>query len=151
MAAATVTLSTTTTTARVGSGDSQVILASLTGVAPGSFLWMDAELMRVQALTGVGNAVIVRRGVEGSASGVHANGVTVTIGRGDQFYASDPVGVPPSPPLVLPYINVVNGTVWQPVGDEVGPGTDARFWQKQIVAPGSGAFGVQVNTTQGEI
>lgn len=151
MAQATTTLSTTTLTARVGPGDPQLILASLTGVAPGICLYIDTELCRVQTLTGVGNGIVARRGVEGTTSSVHASGATVTIGRGDQFYAADPVGVPPSPPAVLPYINVINGTTWQPVGDEVGASVDARTWQKQIAVTSAGALGANVTVTQGEV
>lgn len=151
MAQATVTLATTTTTARIAPGDTLITLASLSGVTPGVGLFIDAELLVVASPVRPNGLVPVLRGREGSASGVHAAGATVTIGRLDQFYGTDPVGVPPLPPPVLPYINVVNGSVWQPVGDEAGPSQDGRSWQKQIAVITAGALGANVTTVQGEI
>lgn len=142
MAQATVTLATTTTTAFVGRDDRVVTLASLAGVTPDICLFVDDELMCVDQLRGVGNDVVVLRGTGGTAAGIHGAGATVYIGRPDQFYEQDPKGVPPVPPLVLPYINVTAGTFWQPSGDEDGPSKFGRTWKEIVKFSYTSSLGV---------
>ena len=45
-------------------------------------------------------------------AGAHASGETVYVGDANQFYTHDPVGTPLDFPLVEPWINVANGTIW---------------------------------------
>lgn len=148
MATATVTLSTTTLSATVSVDDCKVVLASLTGVFPGIRLFIDRELMNVLRLTGIGNEICVRRGVDGTSSTRHGGGAVVTIGRGDQFYSMDPRGLMPAQAVpVLPYINVAAGTVWTIVGDDNGPGVDGRIWALVTTTNASGALGTRTTTT----
>lgn len=147
MATATVTLSTTTLSQTTEPCESKVILASTSGLTPGVRLYVDRELMAVDRLTGIGNEAVVRRGVDGTAASRHATNTTVTIGRGDQFYQSDPVGLPPSVVPVSPYINVLTGVSWVAQGDEVGPGNAGRIWAPITITQAAGALGVTVLTT----
>ena len=140
---ATVTLNTTTLAAFAAIGDTQVCLASTSGLVPGTRLWVDRELMAVVSLgptSSAGPLVNVRRGVDGTATTDHASNAVVTIGRSDQFYSSDPDGRPPEAIPVSPYINVNNGNVWFARGD--ASATSNRWWQLQTVTYGAGAFGV---------
>lgn len=150
MALSTATLTTTTTTAPCAANDTSIVLASLVGVAPGVCLFVDAELLCVTGY-GVGTAVSVLRGRGGSSTRPHGSGATVYIGRADQFYDQDPMGTPETPPVVLPWINTVTGSVWQPVGDETGPSAAARYWQRQIPVTSAGALGANQTVTQGDI
>lgn len=143
--AATVTLATTTLTRAVSPSDSDVQLASLTGVVPGLRLYMDRELMTVLSL-GIGTLVNVLRGKDGTITCGHSGGSTVTIGRGDQFYDFDPVGLPPNEVLVSPWINVRNGKWWTAEGDEVGPGLSARYWAETTATRSIGALGARLTT-----
>lgn len=148
--AATVTLSTTTLTYAANDSDSAVILGSTSGITSGVRLYIDRELLTVISLglaTNLGTSVNVLRGVDGTGSSRHPSGSTVTIGRGDQFYASDPAGLPPDVVLVSPWINVITGTSWTAQGDETGPGLSGRFWQQTVTTPSIGSLGVRVTTT----
>jgi hypothetical protein len=136
------TLGTTTLAVPVGSGDTRIKLTSTSGIRPGLFLFFDGELVLVNRLD-VDPYVIVKRGVEGSSAVPHVPLVTVYIGRGDQFYASDPVGRPPASFPVSPYINVINGSVWLAQGDANVP-TSNRWWQKQTITHTVGPLGVLV-------
>jgi hypothetical protein len=149
--AATVTLASTTLTAKVCPNDASLPLASTAGIVPGLRLYLAdsvasrGELCAVVSL-GLGTAVNVRRGVDGTASAAHAAGATVTIGRADQFYGSDPVGMPPVAVAVSPWINVLTGTQWLAQGDEVGAGTALRFWQQVTTTTTPGVLGARVTT-----
>lgn len=143
---ATVTLSTTTLTAPVSSTSGLISVASTAGMTPGMRLWVDRELMSVVSLD-VDPWVRVLRGVDGSAASAHNSSSTVTIGRGDQFYSSDPVGQPPAAIPVSPYINVLTGDVFLAQGSAQPGGSNVRWWQKVTTTYGAGAFGA-VTTTQ---
>lgn len=147
MANATVSLSSTTFVQTVEPSDSKVVLASTSGITPGVRLFADRELMQVLSLTGVGNEVVLRRGVDGTSASRHATLAPVYIGRADQFYDSDPRGLPPVTLLVYPYINVVTGVLWVAQGDEAGPGNAGRMWAPVTVAEAQGALGINVITT----
>jgi len=143
--AATVTLSSTTLSAAVSSTDSQVKVASTSGLTPGIRLWVDQELMSVVSL-GIAPAVNVLRGVDGTVAAPHSSSATVTFGRADQFYQSDPVGRPPSVIPISPWINVLNGRVWYAQGDELPNGLTNRWWQLQSATYGTSALGVTTTT-----
>lgn len=147
--AATVTLSATTLKTTCAAGDTAVQLASTTGLTVNNVttlrLWIDRELLTVISL-GLGTWVNVLRGSDGSIASAHGSSAVVYIGRADQFYAADPIGLPPSPVLVSPWINVLTGTMWLAEGDELGPSAGARFWQAVTNVPGTGALGVRTTT-----
>lgn len=143
---ATFTLATTSFTAPVGALDTQVTLASTSGIVPGVFLFANRELFKVLALTGIGNGVRVLRGHDGTATGPHGTGETVYLAQGYQLFASDPQGLAPATVLANPYINTRNGTVWVVQGDDVGSGTGARSWQPVTTTQTAGALGVRVDT-----
>ncbi len=149
--AATTTLTSTTLPVAVGATDGSLPLVSTSGIVPGVRLYLAdsvasrGELCAVISL-GIGTSVNVRRGADGTASAAHAAGTTVTIGRADQFYEADPVGMPPPAVLVSPWINVRTGAQWLAQGDEAGAGTALRFWQQVAVTVTPGALGVRVVT-----
>lgn len=148
MATATVTLSTTTLSSTIGVDDTRVVLASLTGVFAGTRLYIDREMLAVLRVSGLGNEVIVRRGMDGTASTRHGSNSVVTIGRGDQFYATDPKGLMPTDSVpVLPYINVATGAIWTIQGDDSGPGIDGRVWALVTTTQTAGALGVRNTVT----
>lgn len=136
---ATVTLATTTLTDAIGVLARQVRLSSTAGIIPDLRLWIDRELMRVVSL-GIDPWVHVIRGVDGTATAAHSSSSPVTIGRADQFYQQDPVGMPPAAIAVSPWINTQNGNVWFAQGDAQG---SSRWWQLQTTSYDVGAFGVR--------
>lgn len=146
MANATVTLSTTTFNATVEPGDTKLIMGSTSGLAPGVHLCVDRELIAIDRLTGLGNEVVVKRGQDGTAASRHATNTPVYIGRADQFYSTDPVGLPPAVLPVSPYINVRAGRIWVAMGDDLGPGNAGRIWAEVTTAMSAGALGVPVIT-----
>lgn len=154
--AATVTLSTTTLVAPVAPDSTSIVVASTTGISEGLGLFADAELMSVVSIglpTRGGTAVNVLRGRGGSTSQNHSSGATVYIGRSDQFYSQDPVGAPGAVVLVSPWINVTNGRVWLPQGDELplsggpqGQTNTSRWWQQVVTTYGQGDLGIRTAT-----
>lgn len=147
MPSATATLATTTLIVQVGPGERHWQLASTAGITQGTRLWIDRELAAVEQLTGINNIVVVRRGVDQTIATPHQSSAAVTLGRGDQFYSTDPVGLPPIPVLVYPWINVLTGVSWVAQGDETGPGAAARIWAPITVAETQGPLGVRIVTT----
>lgn len=143
--AATVTLSTTSLALECSARDIAIQLASTTGIVPGLFLYLQGELMRVRSL-GLSGAVNVERGQDGTTGSPHSAAAAVYVGRGDQFYEQDPIGRPFLAVAVTPYINVRNGTLWIPQGDEVGPSRMARYWQNVTTTYGIGALGIRTQT-----
>ena len=138
---ATVTLSTTALAAEAAPSDRQVKVVSTSGLATGTRLFVDSEMMTVVGL-GVDTWVNVLRGVDGTAAQLHDAGATAWIGRADQFFSSDPVGAPKVAILVSPHINTSNGSVWFALGDDAPEGQTNRWWQKQSTTHSIGALGV---------
>lgn len=143
--AATYTLSTTTFAAPVSASDSQVKLASTSGLTPGMSLFVDRELMSVVSL-GVSSLVNVKRGVSGTYAQRHGTDATVYTGAAEQFYSFDPSGAPLEALLVSPWINVRTGDIWFAAGDGAPAGLEQRWWQKQSIGHGTGALGVRTTT-----
>ncbi len=112
------TLSTTTLSGAVTTPfQTTFTLASVTGitaanVTTGMGLFVDQEYCLITAVSTVALSVTVRRGEGGSASATHAANATVYFGFSTDFYQTDPVGVPPTPPMVTPWINTANGQIW---------------------------------------
>jgi hypothetical protein len=142
---ATVTLSTATLTYAVGSNDRSVIVSSTTGILPGMRLYADGELMTVESL-GVSPSVNVRRGTDNTSATSHASGVSLYIGRGDQFYTRDPVGSPSPAIAVSPWINAPAGKIWWRQGDATGASAAGAWWQLQVPTYAVGALGVRTQT-----
>jgi len=142
---ATVTLSTTTLLVAVGPSDKVVKVGSVSGLTPGTRLYLDGELMQVVSL-GIETYANVNRGVDGTQALPHDSGATVYVGRGDQFYSQDPTGSPPEAIPVSPYINARNGTFWFAQGGTAPDGKAFRWWQKQTIVYGTTSFGVRTTT-----
>ncbi len=110
------TLRTTTLAAAVTSLNAQKFqLVSVTGItantiADGLACFVDKEYCPITAVNGL--YITVDRGQGGSAASTHQSAVTVYIGSPDQFYSYNPTGVPPTPPLVTPWINTITGEIW---------------------------------------
>lgn len=144
----------TVTLARsVGPGDTALPLISGSGINKGDYIFIvDAagrgEFMPIRTLAGVTvmptnppTIQVVRTGMAAS----HGPNSLCYTGPPSAFYTVDPVGVPPAG--VQPYwINVRTGDLWVAQGDEQGPGSQTRFWQKQIITPGRGALGIRTFT-----
>ncbi len=117
------TLSTTALSGAVTSNYQTTFgLSSLTGitdatVANGLGLFVDQEFCIITKVYTADSAVLVRRGEGGSASATHAAAATVYFGLIGDFYQTDPVGIPPSPPMVTPWINTVTGVIWTVSGN----------------------------------
>ncbi len=138
--AALATLPTTTFATDIGSSDSTVNVASTTNIVVGLFLVSGAEAMQVTGFGPVTGLVTVIRGKLGTAARRHAATDIVWIGRGDQFYETDPTGPPMSGPRVAPHVNVLNGNVWWPLNNT----TDASGrWQLTTTTYTTGPLGVQ--------
>ncbi len=113
-------LTTTTLNRAVSASNCKVQLVSGSGVVTGSVLFIDREAMLVsRSITST--TFEVRRGVAGSASGTHAAAAAVYIGTPDQFYLTDPIGVPVSAPQTTPWINTTTGVVWSVAGSSWVP------------------------------
>lgn len=144
--AALVTLATTTLNAFINDGDQVINVASAVGMTPGTRLFCDGELMAVIGPGVLSNLVVVRRGVDGTRQMRHDPfNNPIYIGRGDQFYSFDPLGHPLEAVLVVPHINVLNGNIWFPVGDEIPIGKTDRYWALQTESNTFGPLGVRQN------
>jgi len=112
---------------------------------PGMRLYLDGELATIIRLD-ADPVVIVGRGVDGTAGRAHPAGVTVYIGRADQFYAGPPIGSPPAIIPVSPYIDTMNGQVWFAQGDASSAGSANRWWQQQTQTHGGAVLGSRSST-----
>jgi hypothetical protein len=144
---ASVTLPTTTLTSWIDPLTKEVKLASGSGVVPGLCLWVDRELMIVNTLPDANLSVRVKRGWNGTAPSEHSSSATVTIGRPDQFYTTDPVGAPPSIIEVSPYINTFNGKVFYAQGDALPDHLTVRWWQEVTSTYGTASRGILTQTS----
>lgn len=106
-------LPTTTLSEAVAYQDTELYLASLSGVHVGTWLAIDNEIMRV---TGFGAATIAKviRAVEGTAAVQHATGTNVLIGTPSDFSVS---------PLSLVIVNTTTNRTASVVGQDDLPTT----------------------------
>lgn len=141
-----VTLASTTLARRCDHKTTLVKFSSTSGLTPGTCVWVDRELMSVVSLD-VDPWVNVKRGIGGSAASAHSPFATVLIGTPDQFFNSDPVGMPDRVTLVSPYVNVLTGDSWIAVGDDEPTGLDSRWWQKQVTTYGTTSLGIRTQIT----
>ena len=114
----TFTLSTTTLSAAVAKTDTQVCVASATGIsvptvsAPGTMLFMDLEPMQVAAAGTSSTCFVVDRHW---APGTHVSGQTLYLGPPQQFGNEDANvggGCTASSLYVLPWINLADGRIF---------------------------------------
>lgn len=120
------TLTTTTLSAALTNSQTSFQVASGTGITgvsasgPGSFLFVDRELMQVISVPTAGSGttlVNVMRGVGGTRATAHLTGILTYIGNGDWF-AGAPVGTVPSGSCtksnlyVYPDIHVLDGSIY---------------------------------------
>lgn len=104
-------LATTTLSRATTAADSQWYLASGSSVTIGTVLFSDGEAVTVTAQV-TSTCFQVQRGQFGSNAAAHASGATVYKGTPEQFYQTDPEGVPVTDPITTPWINTLNGAVW---------------------------------------
>lgn len=150
--AGTTELGTTSLLASCTAADNRLQLASTANLTWNNltnlYLFIDQELLGFIMLLPEGSGwVRVTRGADGTIATPHGSTAVVTIGRADQFYDRNPSGVPPSPPLVSPWINTRNGTIWYAQGDATGPGLDLRYWLNVTTTYNAGPLGVATTTT----
>ncbi len=145
--AGTTELATTTLTTSISATGDTIAVASATDIRAGLRVFVDKELMTVLRPGVVSGLFQVARGTDGTGAAPHSSAAVVTIGRGDQFYMTDPLGVPPNPVLVSPWINLTNGTVWYAQGDALGSGAQNRYWVNVTTSYAVGALGVVVATS----
>ena len=125
-AVAQTTLNSTTTTAAVNATQQIIPLTATTSIAApgvntgGDYLFMDREVMQVNALDTVALTATVRRGVAGTQAAGHVSGVVVWTGPPRRFYLSQVVGRCTAtseeflPHIVLPGPqNTVGGDIYQ--------------------------------------
>lgn len=132
------TLSQTTLSAKAGAGDTQIQVASATGIYgyaanltpipanptnPQTHCYIDREELEIRSISGT--VAQVRRGVNGTTGQAHASGQMVLCGPITAFYTMDPGGTPGSPGgsvsgvactstnvYVTPWVNVRTGAQW---------------------------------------
>lgn len=106
------TVTSTTTSAAVTATQKTVTVASATNVTVGQYLFIDRELMQVNAV--VSTVATVQRGIAGTVARAHASGAVVWAGAPSNFYQSDVWGTCTSTSeLYLPHINPQSGNVFQ--------------------------------------
>ncbi len=135
------TLSTVTLAQEVDANALEVRLVSSEGLTPGLRLYFDRELMEITFLHDSGR-VTVRRGSDATFGAAHASGIDGFVGRADQFFSSDPLGIPAQSVSVTPYINAISGTVWLNQGDDARVIGD-RWWQKVTPVYAIDALGIR--------
>lgn len=110
------TLGSTTLSAAAGVSDTNLYVASATGIlAPSgntqTILYIDREAVFVTGLNGTTISVI--RGYSGTRATKHVNAANVLVGRPDWFYSDDPQGAcTTASTFATPYVNIVGGTQW---------------------------------------
>ena len=143
---ATVDLSTTSLVKPISAWDSQIVVASTSGLTTGKRLYADRELMSVVSVDS-SSQVTVRRGVDSTLAAPHASSMVCVIGDADQFFSYDPQGMPKDAVLVSPHINVRTGDIWLAQGDVSPEGNSARWWEKVQVKYDVGALGIRSVTS----
>lgn len=122
------TLSSAVSSTTQAAQNQKIVVASATGISaptnlqPNTDLWIDNELMAVEAVSGT--TITVRRGLSPSKASPHASGALVFVGPPPAFFGK-PEGAAGGDPqgsctrgnlLYLPFINVVNSHVSDCVG-----------------------------------
>lgn len=101
-----------------GGGDNQTIL-----MVNNEAMTVTAVSPDVPATPSGAGQVSVMRGTNGTRSAAHVSGVTVMLGRPNQFFVTDPSGAVTSTDVpVIPRINVPTGNQWLAPVDRWIPG-----------------------------
>ena len=79
---------TTTLAANMTATDTVATVTSASGFTVGDFLYIDAEQMRITAISGT--AISVQRGVNGTAARAHDNAERIIEGPADHFHTNPP-------------------------------------------------------------
>jgi len=158
---------TTLSAAITTSGQRLIVLTSATGVSaptsnqqPTTDLWIDKELMAVEAVSGT--TITVRRGASGTRSAAHLSGAQVFIGPPQQFgsnpnEAGDPSGTctrgassatSVNPQIYLPYFNAATGNISDCLGGQWvnGVRTPLTGYRLSYPDPGDVAY-TSINTS----
>lgn len=108
------TITNTTLSAAVTATTFTVTVASATGAVAGSFIYVDRELMLINAASGT--TLTVQRAQGGTGPQGHASGATVLVGTGAQFQSVDPnygtCTTSSYRATTKPWVNTTNGNVW---------------------------------------
>lgn len=107
-------ITSTTLSAAVAANDGSIPLTSDSGVAAGTYFYVDTELMQAISEIGTSSRWNVRRGLGNGKTGqvAHATGSRVWLGSGDSFKTVDAGGVCTTE-LYSPWINTKNGRMWE--------------------------------------
>jgi hypothetical protein len=125
----------TTLSGAVTPGQTNIVLASVTGVvANTTLLFVDKEAISVISVSGT--TVHVQRGASGTRASGHVTGSGVLVGPANAFVAVDPQGSCTAGAgvfLYTPVVNVTNGLEWLcSINGKVTPG-----WGNSVVPPNS--------------
>jgi len=112
-------LTTTTFSAAVLASDQVVTVASASGMTAKSLvtntmLYAGREAMRVVSISST--KITVERGTDGTPVYAHPSGETVYVGAPTDFHHNDRFGVCASADQNLPYINLLNGKLFECTG-----------------------------------
>ena len=106
-------------TTAVGTGDSALSLISAGPGQPGGFIQIDAEVLRIEAVTNNGTQYQVTRGVHGSLASAHAAGTPVYLLVGKSVIAPFPPEFFGSPysgswtyPVLLPNVRIASADLF---------------------------------------
>jgi len=110
----------------VSRSQSHIVLDSVSGISPGTLLFVDREAILVLSEP-VGNRIdTTRRGAQSTAGSAHIQGATVYYGPPNSFALFDPAGAfPVGADIYLPRVVIPSGKVWNNSGGvwtEVGGG-----------------------------
>jgi hypothetical protein len=139
-------LTQTTLSAAITSGQTQITVASATGVtATSTLLFVDKEALFVEAANGT--VLTVQRGASGTRASQHVSGAGVLLGPPNAFVSVDPQGQCTAGSGVFQYkpvVNVTNGLEWLcSINGNVAPGfgnTSAQPNTTAAVASAAGAI-----------
>jgi hypothetical protein len=156
------TLSSAVSSTTQAAQNQKIVVASATGITaptnlqPNTDLWIDNELMAVEAVSGT--TITVRRGLSPSKASPHASGALVVIGPPPAFFGKESGAAGGDPQgsctrgnlLYLPFINVVNSHVSDCVGGVWVTGVDTTYltntaFRLTFPSPGATAY-TSINT-----
>lgn len=128
---------TTTLSADLTAGATQLSVTSASGFTVNNFLWVDHELMQIRAVSGT--AITVLRGQNGTRQMAHDNAERVVTGAANHFNAVDPnFGADctrgSGEAGFLPWVNIRTGVIWT-CGGSGQNGVSGLAWAATNVQP----------------
>lgn len=111
--AAQATINSTTLSAAVTAGAGTLTVASASTVAAGQYLFVDAEIMQITAVSST--TLTVTRGLNGTRASRHASGAQAWTGPANYFSQSEPKAGPctTTDEVALPRIVAITGAIFQ--------------------------------------